>query len=280
MPIHDNILAIIKKNIPTIILLDLHHAFRSTEPKLMDEDMSILVATLTQNKFIERLHLDFNAIGDRGAEILAQGLTQIQYLQIRDNQIGSVGAKALAGNPYLKTLNIASNKIGDEGVQAFIHNTTLTKLNISNNQVTSKGFAALTKNHNLTCVYFINNPIRDIAVQSWLTNHTLTKTVLEGSFIHAPMQNQLKAKLAQNKVLAAQLVTEQNPRVKANLKAFIKYQPVVVPTLLELGFFAIKQYLQQGRLAPHNLMQLPTDLRLSFEPPTPLMEPEKCLLMK
>jgi len=90
---------------------------------------------------INRLDFSHNKIGDRGAELLSQGLqnnSALTILDLSDNQISNKGAKflsqALEENSSLITLILLNNEIGGEGgsflLQALYSNRGLLKLYI------------------------------------------------------------------------------------------------------------------------------------------------------
>ncbi|HHU0114210.1 TPA: hypothetical protein ACT9LX_002924, partial [Legionella pneumophila] len=51
---------------------------------------------------------------------------EIKSLNLRNNNIGDEGAKALAANQSLSTLNLRANNIGDEGAKALAANQSLS----------------------------------------------------------------------------------------------------------------------------------------------------------
>ena len=111
--------------------------------KLFDNDSSLM-----------RLSLNNNQIGDLGAQALAGALPQNSSLTVLDlgsNQIGDLGVQALAGalpqNSSLTGLDLDVNQIGDLGAQALAgalpQNSSLTRLYLINNQIGNLGAQAL-----------------------------------------------------------------------------------------------------------------------------------------
>lgn len=77
----------------------------------------------------------------------------LTYLDMSFNSIGSIGAKELAKNTFIKRLNIYGNKIDDEGAIAFSKNTTLDYLEIRSNLITEVGKKALAENHYIKHIF-------------------------------------------------------------------------------------------------------------------------------
>lgn len=142
MPIRADLLEQIRTNTFTSKVLNLRHQ------KLEDADIPELVSALAANSRITFLDVSFNQIGDVGAKALAAANTTITTLDISHNEIGDKGVKALAANTAITTLDISDNqgysldvsenKIGDEGAKAFVANTTLTNLHVGHNQISDE----------------------------------------------------------------------------------------------------------------------------------------------
>ncbi|CAF1331533.1 unnamed protein product [Adineta steineri] len=103
---------------------------------------------VTESKTIQRIYLEDNAIGDEGAQFLAEALrnkTTLASLQLTNNQIGAKGAQYLSSilqnNVRLTKLDLRDNNIGDQGAlciaNALQDNMTLTKMNLSFNRITA-----------------------------------------------------------------------------------------------------------------------------------------------
>ena len=83
---------------------------------------------------LEELDLSFNDLGDRGAELLSEGITNtkaLKVLYIGSNDIGPLGttmiANSLSNNVTLEKLNISSNPIGQHGAIALSNAITHNK---------------------------------------------------------------------------------------------------------------------------------------------------------
>ena len=125
---------------------------------------------------LQVLDVSFNAIGDDGAEALAEALhtnNSLQVLNVSNNVISVDGAKVLAGalhvNKTLKTLHLRCNKIGAEGAvslsEALVHNQTLQKLDVSCNHIGVNGARALGKAlHTNNSLQVLNVSHNDIGV--------------------------------------------------------------------------------------------------------------------
>jgi len=77
--------------------------------------------------------LDLSRLGLNAVPESLLGLTWLKRLNLRNNQIGPDGARALAALTGLTALNLSYNQIGDEGAQALAALTGLTALNLSGN---------------------------------------------------------------------------------------------------------------------------------------------------
>ncbi|XP_068748847.1 NLR family CARD domain-containing protein 3-like isoform X2 [Montipora capricornis] len=134
-----------------------------------------------ENSTLERLYLFGNEIGDVGADALAKGLKKnstLTELDLPYNAIGEVGANALAKglkeNSTLTELNLSNNAIGDVGADALAEglkgNSTLTLLVLSDNAIGDVGADALAKglkgNSTLTNLYLSENEIGDVGADA------------------------------------------------------------------------------------------------------------------
>lgn len=108
-------------------------------------ELKELVEALANNTNLTSLNVDFNDIGDEGAEILAASI-KLQTLKVCGNQITDKGAKALAKNSYIRSLSLAYNSIEDEGAEAFASNNTLVSLSLYGNSVGYQGALSLMLN--------------------------------------------------------------------------------------------------------------------------------------
>ncbi len=81
---------------------------------------------------LSELCIGRNHIGDRGIQALAQApCLQLRSLNLWHNDLGAMGAKALADCPslaFLAHLDLGGNRIGSEGVTAIARSTSLTRL--------------------------------------------------------------------------------------------------------------------------------------------------------
>jgi serine/threonine protein kinase/nucleoside phosphorylase/Leucine-rich repeat (LRR) protein len=119
------------------------HAFCLREP--LGADISAL-ASLTR---LTALDLRANQTGDEGARAL-RVLTELTFLDLSGNQIADDGAKALAGLRRLTSLSLSTNRIGDEGACALAALTSLTSLDLSANHIGPDGARALAALTGLT----------------------------------------------------------------------------------------------------------------------------------
>ena len=119
--------------------------------------MSAVIKVFKSCTNLQTLDIRDNDIGSEGAAALAEALefcTNLQTLDICFNYIGSAGAKALAKAlksccTNLQTLDISFNNIDSEGAAALAEAlkscTMLQILDISNNEIGSAGAAALVE---------------------------------------------------------------------------------------------------------------------------------------
>ena len=106
---------------------------------------------------LTRLTLEFNEMGDEGAEALAASphLAGLRELFLNRTNLGPLGMKALVSSPnlsQLRTLDVGNNHIGDGGVQAlaaFPHLANLTTLLLGTNGISDLSMAALVRSPHL-----------------------------------------------------------------------------------------------------------------------------------
>ena len=90
---------------------------------------------------LEELNISYNNLGDHGAELLSEGITNtktLRVLNISNNNIGPSGttaiANALSNNTSLEELYMSKNSIGLDGAKALgsaiINNKKLKKLSL------------------------------------------------------------------------------------------------------------------------------------------------------
>lgn len=99
---------------------------------------------------LRHLELQFNAIADEGAAVLASaGLTYLRRLDLSKNRIGPTGTRLLAASPELAGLthlDLESNPIGDRGAAALVaspHLGQLVRLTLGSSNVGVAGREAL-----------------------------------------------------------------------------------------------------------------------------------------
>ena len=139
-----------------------------------DDGAAALGTALRKNRSLRALFVANNAISEDGAESLAEmldpldgGNDSLQSLDLGANEIGVVGAKAIAKalkhNKGLRALYIGANGIGDKGAKAFA--------------------ATLKSNDALGTLFMRKNRITDVALKLLLaamdSNTALTKFDIE-----------------------------------------------------------------------------------------------------
>ena len=141
---------------------------------------------------LEKLYISDNKVGDHGAELLSEGITNTKTLRVLDisnNNIGPSGttsiANALTNNTSLEELYTSGNKLGDHGAELLSEGITNTKtlrvLDISNNNFGPSGTTsianALTNNTSLEELYTSGNKLGDHGAELLSEGITNTKTL-------------------------------------------------------------------------------------------------------
>lgn len=141
-------------------VLELHRSH------LDDERCRVLVANILDHPSLERLNLEHNAIGDRGARAVGKLLNghspRLAHVNLSNNDIRPAGALALAHalvrNVTLVSLDLRLNHLQDEGAQALckalLKNANLRELDLSGNELSELSAAlvaqVLLQNSSLT----------------------------------------------------------------------------------------------------------------------------------
>ena len=148
---------------------------------------------------LEELIICDNNLGDHGAELLSEGITNskiLRILYISNNNIGPSGttaiANALTTNTSLQQLEISNNNIGPSGTTAIANaltiNNSLQQLYIRKNNIGPSGTTAivnaLANNTLLQQLYMSGNEIGQdgaIAIAKAITNNRTLKTLTLGN---------------------------------------------------------------------------------------------------
>jgi len=233
---------------------------------IQSNDIPMLCDYLGQHPEIKKLDLCNNSIGDAGAERLSA--TNLEGMDLSNNQISHLGAAALAKSLSLQKLIMGNNFIGDEGAKAFKNNNNLILLGLSGNKITSTGAAALAELTTVRTLDLSNNIIRDIGFAAFARNTSITELHVSRceidpwgvfDFLKAN-QTVVSLQISENRLgdsgVAALLATEHikkldvrinlcsdkgrefiqtgNPEKLANMITF-------VPSLRRLALFAVKR---------------------------------------
>jgi len=130
-----------------------------------------------------------NNLGDSGvtslarSELLTRMLAHNPVLDLRRNNIGPVGARALAESPRvgtLRTLNLAGNVIGDAGLAALAqspHLGQLEELIVSGNRISDTGAMALAGSELLAT-------LRSIDLTGNIVNHSSIHDLHDAAMSH------------------------------------------------------------------------------------------------
>lgn len=151
----------------------------------LDDSKTILLANvLKKNPNITVVELTNNNIGDIGALALAK-INTIQELNLFNNNIGIMGAKALAQS-NLKKLDLSSNFFGYnksqpeimELINTFNENRSINYLSLQYCSVPSKAIAQLIKNNKtITILNISSNNLIDKAFKCIKDNITLQQLI-------------------------------------------------------------------------------------------------------
>ena len=111
------------------------------------------------------LDLRNNQIGDAGVRAIAERLTNLTKLDLGNNLIGEAGARAIAERlTNLTELRLWDNQIGEAGARAIAERlTNLTTLDIWNNQIGDAGTRAIAERlTNLTTLNIAKNAVTSL----------------------------------------------------------------------------------------------------------------------
>lgn len=182
--------------------------------KINDIDCYELISCLEKNKFLTELNLSGTYIGDKLIKSLSKGLTK---------------------NHTLEHLNLSDNPISNEGIKALgialAHNRTLKTIDLN---------------------YIVKLNIESIKYlcRALECNHTLTEIMLDSRrFGDKTDIVRLKWLTEQNN----KICLEKNPIARNNLVAE-KTNTIVVPTLLQIGLFKVKQQKEIFNKEEHKLL--------------------------
>jgi len=120
-------------------------------------------------------------IGARISRLSA--LTGLISLDLRDNQIGNAGARALVPLTGLTSLHLSVNQIGDEGARALAALTRLTSLDLGANKIGAEGARALATLTRLTTLDLGDNLVGDEGARALATLTGLTSLDLGANLI-------------------------------------------------------------------------------------------------
>ena len=129
-----------------------------------DQFKKINTILLSKMNRLTSLNLRGNNIGDAGARAIAnsQHLSKLTSLNLTRNNIGDEGAEAIAQSeniPNLTSLDLSSNNIGAEGARAIAQSENmpnLTSLNLWGNNIGTEGARAIAESVNLSKLESLN----------------------------------------------------------------------------------------------------------------------------
>ena len=198
-------------NTSTVKVLDMSQNGLTAQEAVAISDMMIC---------LEELYIIYNKLGDHGAELLSEGITNtktLRELDISDNNIGPSGTTAIANaltiNTSLQQLDIGYNNIGPSGATAIANaltiNTSLQQLDIGYNNIGPSGATAianaLTINTSLQQLYISSNhmgPSGKTAIASALANNTsLQQMYMDGNKVGQDEAIAIAEAITNNKTL-------------------------------------------------------------------------------
>lgn len=151
-----------------------------SDSSLTDSQIPALLEFLKLHKQITYLDVSHNDIGDLGAMALAQ-LNTLTTLDISYNKIGVIGAEEFAKNITLMRLSMAYNTIGDEGAIVLAEkNKFLTVLDVKHNDIGFLGVKALAENKTLKILNLTYNNIGDEGAELLARNEILNALDVSG----------------------------------------------------------------------------------------------------
>ena len=223
------------------------------------------------------IDLEYNKIGDDGAQALAEMLTvnhTLTLINLRYNKIGDDGARAVAKmlnvNHTLTSIDLRDNNIGDDGAQALAEmlkvNQALTSINLGDNKIREMGGRALADALKVNCsldsinlgsvtMFLPNNAIGDNGAQAIAKtleeNHTLTSISLRDNRISDDGAQALIKVLQKNQTLTSICVDSNRMSytsaekivaiVKRNKEDYTRDYPLHAAIKFSPGLFANRE---------------------------------------
>ena len=158
---------------PTVKVLNMDSTGLTAQEAITISDMMI---------YLEELDISSNNLGDHGAELLSEGITNTKTLRVLDisrNNIGPSGttaiANALSNNTSLEELYIGGNKVGLDGAiaitKAITKNKTLKRLSLHGNTMDKGSDSVMIIMGSLHC----NNTITKLVMPSGICDDDSVK---------------------------------------------------------------------------------------------------------
>lgn len=126
--------------------------------------------TLTELSLAYQPHLR-----DNDAATLVGHLTQLTYLDLTKNQLGTSFAQAVEKHNALTTLHVDNNLLGDEGMNHILANNSITQLSASRNQLTEAAVKNIEQNSTLRILTLFENQINNEGAKLIAKNQTITE---------------------------------------------------------------------------------------------------------
>jgi Leucine-rich repeat (LRR) protein len=143
--------------------------------KLQSADILVIVA---QRPLLEQLNLSATQIKDTDIHFLTH-LTALTQLSLESNNIGALGAQAIALLSNLTYLDLRKNNIQDSGTHTLTQLTALTHLNLEENNIGALGAQAIALLPKLTYLDLKKNNIQDADTHALTQLTALTHLNLE-----------------------------------------------------------------------------------------------------
>ena len=173
----------------TVKLLDMTSNDLTAQEAIAISDMMIC---------LEELDISYNNLGDHGAELLSEGITNTKTLRVLDisfNNIGPSGttaiANALSNNTSLEELYMNGNPIGLDGAKALgsaiINNKKLKKLSLHNDEETFEFDHLIDKESAMIIIrsLYNNNTIAELCLYITLYKTDVDMVTREAEMINS-----------------------------------------------------------------------------------------------
>jgi Ran GTPase-activating protein (RanGAP) involved in mRNA processing and transport len=191
MPISKKLLYDIERNVISDEFISLIPY--TEDAVLCDEDVIKLAGALKENKFIKKINLHGNDIGDQGIVELFEKVKNLEELELSNglcgytdyyNNITEIGAKALAQSKLKKLVLSCNPNIGNGGIIALSKNRTIIDLDVRGCGITAEGAKKLFRaNCKIKKLSLEGNRIGDEGLSTLSQNHSIQELDISGCYV-------------------------------------------------------------------------------------------------